>query len=120
LEAGEEGHAAAAALAATLGGPPPAQVDSQAKYALVARGDAEVYVRFPKRPGEHGKVWDHAAGALVATESGATVTDLLGRPLDFSLGCELSANEGLVVSNGLVHERVLTAIGSPGRPGTAD
>eukprot|EP00500_Bicosoecida_sp_ms1_P008132 CAMPEP_0203831578 /NCGR_PEP_ID=MMETSP0115-20131106/68655_1 /ASSEMBLY_ACC=CAM_ASM_000227 /TAXON_ID=33651 /ORGANISM="Bicosoecid sp, Strain ms1" /LENGTH=86 /DNA_ID=CAMNT_0050740639 /DNA_START=23 /DNA_END=280 /DNA_ORIENTATION=+ len=67
------------------------------KYALVARGDAHVYCRFP-RAGYIEKVWDHAAGSLVATEAGAIVTDVNGSPLDFSLGRRLTANRGVVAA----------------------
>ena len=36
------------------------------------------------------------------------MTGLLGEPVDFSSGTELS-NAGLVVSNGRIHERVIAA-----------
>jgi 3'-phosphoadenosine 5'-phosphosulfate (PAPS) 3'-phosphatase len=37
------------------------KVDSQAKYALLARGDCDLYLRFTKR--EYREyIWDHAAG----------------------------------------------------------
>lgn len=107
LEAGPVAHQAAAVLAERLGGAAPFQVDSQAKYALVASGDAELYVRFPRRADERWKIWDHAAGALVASEAGARVTDLAGRPLDFRHGGELTANDGLLVSNGRIHDQAL-------------
>lgn len=112
LEAGEAGHAAVEEVAGRLRAGPPRRVDSQAKYALVARGDADAYLRFPKRAGERGQIWDHAAGALVASEAGAEVTDLAGRPLDFGRGRSLSANEGLLVSNGRVHELILEIVRS--------
>jgi fructose-1,6-bisphosphatase/inositol monophosphatase family enzyme len=47
---------------------------------------------------------------LVTEEAGGRVTDVLGRPLDFSRGRELSDNRGIVATNGLIHERVLEAV----------
>ncbi|MEZ6187889.1 MAG: inositol monophosphatase family protein [Planctomycetota bacterium] len=72
----------AQALAARLGiGSEPRRLDSLAKYGLVARGDAEIYLRLP-RPGSTRKecIWDHAAGVLLVTEAGGRVTDTRGRP----------------------------------------
>jgi HAL2 family 3'(2'),5'-bisphosphate nucleotidase len=45
------------------------RVDSQCKYALVARGDASAYLRLV-REATAENVWDHAAGALVVEEAG--------------------------------------------------
>ncbi len=86
------------------------RIDSQAKYAVVARGDAEVYLRLPTRKDYQEKIWDHAGGVLVIEESGGTVTDIDGKPLDFSQGSTLKNNRGVVVTNGLLHDDVLKAI----------
>jgi 3'(2'), 5'-bisphosphate nucleotidase len=88
----------------------PVRMDSQAKYAAVARGDAEIYLRLPTKPGYREKIWDHAGGVLVVTEAGGTVTDIDGQPLDFTRGPELSENRGVIVSNGRFHERILQAV----------
>jgi 3'(2'), 5'-bisphosphate nucleotidase len=71
-------------------------MDSQCKYALVARGDADLVVRLPRSPGHHECIWDHASGALIAAEAGANVTDASGRALDFSHGELLAANSGIL------------------------
>jgi 3'(2'), 5'-bisphosphate nucleotidase len=71
-------------------------MDSQCKYALVARGDADLVVRLPRSPGHHECIWDHASGALIAAEAGANVTDAAGRALDFSHGELLAANSGIL------------------------
>ena len=84
-------------------------MDSQAKYGIVARGEAEIYLRMPTRADYREKIWDHAAGALIVEEAGGTVTDIMGRPLDFHHGRELSANRGVIVTNGRCHARVLEA-----------
>ena len=85
------------------------QMDSLAKYGVVARGEADLYVRIPLRSKWSRKenVWDHAAGAIMVTEAGGKVSDLLGKPLDFSCGAKLSNNLGIVVTNGGIHEQVI-------------
>ena len=40
-------------------------------------------------------------------ESGGRVTDLDGKPLEFGKGRALTANRGIVGTNGLLHDRVL-------------
>jgi 3'(2'), 5'-bisphosphate nucleotidase len=90
---------------------PPRRLDSQAKYAVVARGDAVLYLRHSLSDYRE-KVWDHAAGVLITREAGGQVTDIHGRPLDFSRGRQLDANQGIVATNGILHERVLTAVKS--------
>ena len=89
----------------------PARIDSQCKYAVVARGDAGVYMRLPTRADYEEKIWDHAAGVRIVEEAGGRVTDVAGKPLDFSRGRTLRANKGVIVTNGLLHEAVLGEIG---------
>jgi 3'(2'), 5'-bisphosphate nucleotidase len=85
-------------------------MDSQCKYAIVARGDAEMYLRLPTRSDYREKIWDHAAGTLIVTEAGGQVSDITGMPLEFNHGPELIANRGVIVSNGLWHQRILQAL----------
>ena len=89
---------------------PPVRIDSQCKYATVARGDAAIYLRLPTRPGYQEKIWDHAAGWRVIVEAGGEVTDVYGKPLDFSLGRTLAQNKGVIVTNGPLHQEVLAAV----------
>lgn len=101
----------AARIAALLGiTRPPYRIDSQCKYAAVARGDASIYLRLPTRADYVEKIWDHAAGVRVILEAGGAVTDIHGRPLDFGLGRGLSANQGVIVTNGRLHAPVLAAV----------
>jgi 3'(2'), 5'-bisphosphate nucleotidase len=88
----------------------PVRIDSQCKYGLVARGDAELYLRLPTRKDYQEKIWDHAAGMIVVTESGGRVTDIDGKPLDFTHGRTLRENRGVVCSNGKLHDAVIAAI----------
>ncbi|MGV3721335.1 MAG: 3'(2'),5'-bisphosphate nucleotidase [Actinomycetota bacterium] len=111
VESGHSSHGAAAEIADTLGvTEPPIRMDSQAKYAAVARGDASIYLRLPTRAGYEEKIWDHAAGAIVIQEAGGAVTDTTGKPLDFSLGRTLAGNVGVVATNALLHQGVVAAV----------
>lgn len=91
---------------------PPLRMDSQAKYGIVARGEATLYLRVPSPsdPDYREKIWDHAAGTLIAEEAGGKVTDILGRPLDFSYGIKLEKNRGVLVTNGILHHTILSAL----------
>jgi 3'(2'), 5'-bisphosphate nucleotidase len=88
------------------------QMDSQAKYGTVARGEADLYVRIPLKSSnfQPENIWDHAAGAILVEEAGGKVTDLSGKPLDFSLGAKLTQNYGIVVSNGAIHSQVIATL----------
>jgi 3'(2'), 5'-bisphosphate nucleotidase len=86
------------------------EVDSMDKYAMVACGDADLYLRLPANRNYRHKSWDHAAGTALVQAAGGVVTDLDGTPLDFSQGVILGNSRGMVVSNGWVHERVVRAI----------
>jgi 3'(2'), 5'-bisphosphate nucleotidase len=111
VESGHSAHGDAAAIAERLGiTSPPLRLDSQAKYGVIARGEAEIYLRMPTRLDYREKIWDHAAGTLIVEEAGGTVTDITGRPLEFHHGRELTANRGVIVASGVLHGRVLQAI----------
>jgi 3'(2'), 5'-bisphosphate nucleotidase len=111
VESGHSAHDQSAEVARRLGiGADPVRLDSQAKYAVVARGDAEIYLRLPTRKDYQEKIWDHAAGMLVVAEAGGVVTDVDGKALDFTHGRLLSQNRGIVVSHGPVHDRILTIL----------
>jgi 3'(2'), 5'-bisphosphate nucleotidase len=119
-EAEHTSHDASERVIEMLGEPAsPARLDSQAKYAVVARGQADLYLRLPRtpKPGKAAyleKIWDHAAGALVAHEAGAAVTDAAGNPLDFGHGRELVRNRGIVVAPPRLHGRAIAAIRASG------
>jgi len=87
------------------------RVDSQAKYALLARGEASIYLRLPTRKDYREKIWDHAAGMLIVQEAGGTVTDVDGKPLDFTAGRTLERNRGVIATGGKIHRAVVDAVG---------
>jgi len=91
----------------------PVRMDSQVKYALLAAGWGEIYLRLlsPDRMDYREKIWDQAAGSVIVEEAGGRVTDLDGNPLDFSQGRTLKKNRGICATNGILHEAALTALG---------
>ena len=91
---------------------PSLRMDSQVKYGAVARGDAALYLRLPspEYPDYRENIWDHAAGALIVEEAGGKVSDMFGRPLDFTSAAQMEDNRGVVVSAREIHARVIDAL----------
>ena len=88
----------------------PARLDSQCKYALVARGQADGYLRLPTSATYVEKIWDHAAGLCIATEAGAIVSDVTGNPLEFTHGRHLEQNRGVICATDGLHQQIIEAI----------
>lgn len=95
---------------------PPLRMDSQAKYGAVALGTADIYLRIPRKKDYREKIWDHAAGTLIIEEAGGEVSDMLGRPLDFSKGEILGSNTGVVATAGGIHAQIISAVKRAIRP----
>jgi 3'(2'), 5'-bisphosphate nucleotidase len=113
FESGHSSHDDSLRVAELLGTRnPPIRMDSQSKYGILARGDAAIYLRLPTLKSYVELIWDHAAGSIIVTESGGKVTDIHGRPLDFSAGRRLSRNHGVIASNGRFHDRIVDAVRS--------
>ncbi|KAF4547660.1 3'(2'),5'-bisphosphate nucleotidase-like protein [Elsinoe fawcettii] len=111
VEAGHSSHGDQAQIAEKLGiTKPSVRMDSQAKYASIARGAGDVYLRLPTRKDYQEKIWDHAAGDLIVREAGGKVTDSEGKNLDFSIGRTLAQNKGVVAAPKQVHDEVLKAV----------
>ncbi|XP_057431452.1 PAP-specific phosphatase HAL2-like [Lotus japonicus] len=89
----------------------PLRVYSMVKYAAIARGDAEVFMKFA-RAGYKEKVWDHAAGVIIIQEAGGIVTDAGGLPLDFSKGLYLEGlDRGIIACSGsILHKKIVDAV----------
>ena len=111
VESGHSAHDQSAIALEKLGiTAEPVRLDSQAKYGVVARGEADIYLRLPTRKDYVEKIWDHAGGVLVMEEAGGKASDIDGKPLDFSVGATLKNNRGVVVTNGLLHDQVIEVI----------
>ncbi|KAI0113409.1 3(2),5-bisphosphate nucleotidase HAL2 [Daldinia grandis] len=111
VEAGHSSHGDQAEIAKLLGiTNPSVRMDSQAKYASIARGAGDIYLRLPVSATYQEKIWDHAAGDLIVREAGGAVTDIHGKPLDFSIGRTLSNNKGVVAAPAAAHPQVLKVV----------
>ena len=111
VESGHSKHDDTARIVDQIGGAgESARLDSQCKYAVVARGQADAYLRLPTRADYVEKIWDHAGGMLVAQESGMIVSDIHGKPLDFSQGAGLKNNNGVICASTKYHDQIITAI----------
>jgi len=96
---------------------PPLRLDSQVKYAVLARGQADIYLRLlPTHAAQTNErkenIWDHATGHILLQEAGGTITDMHGLALDFTHGTKLAQNRGVVASSGRqnLHDHLLKAI----------
>ena len=115
VESAHTSHSTAGQIAGIMGiQADPIRLDSQAKYNVVAAGEAEVYMRLPSDRHYVENIWDHAAGSLLVEEAGGVVTDVHGKQLDFGLGYQLKNNRGIIATNGLVHQSLLEAISQVG------
>jgi 3'(2'), 5'-bisphosphate nucleotidase len=112
VEAAHSDQSEAACIGAALGiTAEPVRLDSQTKYAVVARGDASIYLRVPR--GDYREnVWDHAAGMLVVEEAGGRVSDVEGAPFDITTGQRMTNNRGAVVTAAGIHDEVVAAVRS--------
>jgi 3'(2'), 5'-bisphosphate nucleotidase len=90
----------------------PVLMDSQAKYAVLAAGKGDLLLRLisASKPDYREKIWDQASGSLILEEAGGCITDLDGRPLDFTTGRSLTHNRGILASNEFLHPAALGAL----------
>ncbi|KAL5730118.1 3'(2'),5'-bisphosphate nucleotidase [Ranunculus cassubicifolius] len=112
VEKANSSHSFTAGLAHSVGlRKQPLRVYSMVKYAAIARGDAEIFMKFA-RAGYKEKIWDHAAGVVIIQEAGGVVTDAGGRPLDFSKGMFLEGlDRGIIACSGAVlHDKIIGAV----------
>ncbi|KYQ93054.1 hypothetical protein DLAC_05664 [Tieghemostelium lacteum] len=86
------------------------KIDSQCKYAMVARGESDVYLRLTDVNYKEC-IWDHASGHIIVEEAGGVVTDYKGQELNYSLNSEkLIENVGILCSNKKLYPFVKDAI----------
>ena len=112
VEKGNSSQSYTASLAKGLGvGRGAMRMYSSAKYGAIARGDAEVFMKFPQASYKE-KSWDHAAGVLLVAEAGGLVTDAGGAPIDFSSGRLLEVDRGLLAANRTLHRMLVVAVES--------
>lgn len=111
VEAAHSNHSENAEISKRLGTTnEPVRMDSQAKYASIARGAGDIYLRLPVCRDYQEKIWDHASGYLIVREAGGEVTDSEGKALNFSCGRTLAKNKGVVAASKAVQPRVLEVV----------
>jgi 3'(2'), 5'-bisphosphate nucleotidase len=95
-----------AVIGASLGaGTPVALGSSGLKAVVVASGDHDIYLQ----PGRAGMRWDACSSDALVRAAGGLLTDTSGAPIDYATP-ELANTRGLLVTNGLLHQRVIDAL----------
>lgn len=80
------------------------QLDSMAKFCMVADGSYDLYIK--PIMGFHITTWDYSQGDLLVREAGGKITDLDEEPLVFkNEKCKLRS-PGIITSNGILHDEV--------------
>lgn len=74
------------------------------KLSLIAAGERDLYIN----PAHHTKLWDTCAPSIILHEAGGRLSDFFGRPLNYR--GELAHLDGLVASNGRLHEAALSQL----------
>jgi 3'(2'), 5'-bisphosphate nucleotidase len=75
------------------------------KIGLLVEQQCDVYIHLSPRT----KQWDTCAPQLILTEAGGRLSDLFGRPLNYNVP-EVQNFNGLVASNGLVHDEIIETL----------
>ncbi|KAL2189557.1 carbohydrate phosphatase [Thermothelomyces heterothallicus CBS 203.75] len=81
------------------------------RYAVGAvLGPGVVQVRCPINDKRDWKIWDHVGTIVIYEESGAgKVTDMYGKPLDYSHSPAMTKNWGVIAAHRSIHEHVRRA-----------
>ena len=112
LAASNQQHYTTRLLGLSLPGTPQAfRTESQYKYALVAEGFADFFIRYPFVPTQ-ARTWDHAPGAFLVEEAGGIVTDVFGEPLDYGRKDFVLDNHPIILASGSleIHETTLQVL----------
>lgn len=76
------------------------------KLCLIANGTRDLYVN----PAAKTKAWDTCAPEAILVGAGGRLTDVFGAAIDYRT--ELAHRRGLVASNGVIHDEVITKLAS--------
>jgi len=80
------------------------QLDSMAKFCMVADGSCDIYVK--PIMGFEASSWDYCAGDLLVREAGGIVTDLDEERLSFKDDKCILRAPGIITTNGILHNEV--------------
>lgn len=75
------------------------------KVGLIVEQQCDLYVHLSPQT----KQWDTCAPEIILSEAGGKLTDLFGQPLNYNRS-DLSNRNGIVASNGVAHERIITSL----------
>ncbi|MFW9970435.1 MAG: 3'(2'),5'-bisphosphate nucleotidase CysQ [Candidatus Odinarchaeota archaeon] len=81
------------------------QLDSMAKFCMIADGTADIYLK--PLDSAHSFSWDFLPGDLIVKEAGGKITDLNGELLNFKREKCIWTAPGIFASNGFLHEKIL-------------
>ncbi|MFX1308240.1 MAG: inositol monophosphatase family protein [Promethearchaeota archaeon] len=81
------------------------QIDSMAKFCMVAEGTADLYIK--PLDAAHSFTWDFMPGDLIVREAGGEITDLNGEPLIFKQEKCVWTAPGIVASNRFLQNKIL-------------
>ena len=84
------------------------QIDSMAKFCMVADGSADLYIK-PLNL-QITNSWDFLPGDLLVREAGGSVTDLNGVRLNFKNHKCLCTAPGIIASNGELQKKIIELI----------
>jgi 3'(2'), 5'-bisphosphate nucleotidase len=84
-------------------------LDSQCKYALVADGRADAFMRVPSAKGRSETAWDHVAGLVICAEAGAFAGDLGGAAVRCSNGPDLTRSRGVLACDRAIADAIVRA-----------
>jgi 3'(2'), 5'-bisphosphate nucleotidase len=87
-------------------------MDSQAKYLMLASGQAELYLRSASPEFGVGYPWDHCAGQVILEEAGGKVSTWRGIPIPYPQKADqpITGLDGLAASNGQCHDEVVSLL----------
>ena len=80
-------------------------IGSSLKVTEIASGDAEIYLTTTNKM----KQWDTCASNCIISEAGGKMTDISGKELSYNIET-VSHENGILVTNGLIHKNALDAI----------
>jgi 3'-phosphoadenosine 5'-phosphosulfate (PAPS) 3'-phosphatase len=81
------------------------QIDSMAKFCMIAEGSADLYIK--PLDAVHSFTWDFMPGELLVKEAGGEVTDLNGKELKYEGEKCLWTAPGIIASNGILHKKII-------------
>ena len=80
-------------------------IGSSLKVGKISSGEAEAYITTTNKM----KEWDSAASYCIIKEAGGKISDVLGNEITYN-NKDVYHKNGIVASNGLVHERIISEI----------